>query len=100
MTKDKQHSQEFGSVWDAISDTPAEAENMKIRAALMNQICEFIKRQGYTQSQAANVCQITQPRASDLMNGRISKFSLDALVNIAAAAKLHVNITVQEPEFA
>lgn len=100
MTKVKQNIKEFGSVWDAISDTPAEAENMKVRAALMNNICEYIKRQKYTQVQAASVCQITQPRASDLINGRVSKFSLDALVNIAAAAKLHVTITVQEEEFA
>lgn len=92
--------EEFGSIWDAISDTPAEAENMKVRAALMNHICEFIKRQGYTQVQAARACHITQPRASDLINGRISKFSIDALVNIAAAANLHINIKIQEEEFA
>lgn len=100
MTKVTQTTKEFNSVWDAISDTPAESENMKVRAALMNDICEYIKRHKYTQVQAAKVCQITQPRASDLINGRISKFSLDALVNIAAAANLHVNITVQEEEFA
>lgn len=100
MTKIKQQSEKFSSVWDAISDTPEEAENMKVRSALMMQINEYIKRKGYTQAQAADVCHITQPRASDLINGKLSKFSLDALVNIAAAAKLHVNITVNEEEFA
>lgn len=90
----------FESVWDAITDTPEEAENMKIRSMLMRQICSFIKRKKLTQSEVARLCKITQPRASDLVNERISKFSLDALVNIAAAAGLHISVSVAEEEFA
>ena len=100
MTKVKKQSEKFGSFWDAVSDTPEEAENMKVRSALMAQINQYIARKGYTQAQVAEICQITQPRASELVNGKLSKFSLDALVNIAAAAKLQVNITGNEVEFA
>lgn len=95
--KEKIHT--FKNVWDALEDTPSEAENMKVRSALMSQICSHIKRHNYTQVQAANICKITQPRMSDLINGRISKFSLDALVNIAATAGLHVELHLTE-EFA
>lgn len=37
-------SQRFESVWDAIEDTPAQAENMKVRSALMIALKERIER--------------------------------------------------------
>jgi predicted XRE-type DNA-binding protein len=41
---------------------------------------------------------ITQPRVSDLMRGKIELFSLDALVNMAATAGLHIELHVHESE--
>lgn len=90
--------QVFTSVWDALSDTTAEAENMKMRSALMMSIRAYINSLNLTQAEAAKVCQVTQPRMNDLLNGKISKFSLDALINIAAATGLRVNLIVKEPE--
>lgn len=78
-------SQTYKSVFDAISDTPAEAANMRLRAELMQHIESVIKQNNWTQKQAAAQCGITQPRINDLLNGKIDKFSLDALVNINAA---------------
>lgn len=89
-------SQSFGSVWDALADTPAEAENMKIRSTLMLQIVDLIKRKEMTQAEAAKLCQVTRPRMNDLFNGKLSKFSLDALINIAASAGLKIEIEVHE----
>ena len=77
--------QRFASVFDALADTPQEAANLRARAQLARQINEAIKQKGWTQSTAANHCGVTQPRISHLINGRISRFSLDALVNIASA---------------
>ena len=37
---------------------------------------------------------VSQPRVSDLMRGKITLFSLDMLVNMVAAAGLHVEIRV------
>jgi predicted XRE-type DNA-binding protein len=71
---------------------------MKVRSALMMSIRSFISSQDLTQAAAAKVCQITQPRMNDLLNGKISKFSLDALVNIATTAGLRVDVIVREPE--
>jgi predicted XRE-type DNA-binding protein len=85
----------FASVWDAISDTPAEAENMKLRSALMIELKTHIEREGLSQSQAAKVFGVTQPRISDLMRGKIDLFSLDTLVNMLASAGLHVEMRVQ-----
>ena len=49
-----------------------------------------------SQSQAAKLFGVTQPRVSDLMRGKINLFGLDALVNMAAAAGLHVEMRVLE----
>ena len=76
--------QVFASVFDAIADTAEEAANMKARAELARQIISALRKRGWTQEEAAEHCRVTQPRISDLVNGRLSRFSLDALVNIAS----------------
>ena len=94
--KNSIETQSFESVWDALSDTPAEAENMKLRSTLMLQIVECLKNKNLNQTEAAAVCQLTRPRMNDLFSGKMSKFSLDALINIAASAGLRINIEIQE----
>jgi len=78
-------------------DTPAEAENMRVRAALMRALRERIVTFGWSQTVAAANLDIPQPRVSELMNGRISKFSLDALVTLAYQVGIHVAV-VADPD--
>ena len=87
----------FASAWDAIEDTPVEAENMKLRSVLMTALKKHIAESGMSQAQAANLFGVTQPRVSDLMRGKINLFGLDALVNMATAAGLQVELRVLEP---
>ena len=75
----------YANVWDAIADTPGPAANLRARAELMRQIAVFVKRQDWTQVEAASRCGVTQPRINYLLRGRVSRFSLDALVNISTA---------------
>ena len=86
----------YASVWDAIEDTPAEVENMKLRSELMMALKKHIIRTEMSQAQAARLFGVTQPRVSDLMRGKINLFGLDALVNMAAAAGLRVEMRVRE----
>ena len=88
-------SQRFASVWDAIEDTPAEAANMRARSELMQQIAQLVKTSGWTQVEAAQHCGVTQPRINDLLRGRIARFSLDALVNIASALGRRVHVAME-----
>ncbi len=69
---------------------------MKLRSALMMALKDHIAREGLSQSQAAKVFGVTQPRVSDLMRGKIDLFSLDTLVNMLAAADLHIEMRVLE----
>lgn len=88
----KQKTERYASVWDAIADTPEEAANLRVRAELMGKITAIIEESGWTQAEAADHCGVTQPRINDLLRGRISRFSLDALVNIASALGKRVQI--------
>ncbi|WCE92928.1 helix-turn-helix domain-containing protein [Acidithiobacillus ferriphilus] len=89
-------SEPFDSVWDAIEDTPEEAENMKLRSALMMALKDHIDRAGLSQAQAAKLFGVTQPRISDLTRGKIGLFGLDALVNMASAAGLRIEIRIED----
>ena len=84
----------FANVWDAIEDTPALAENMKLRSMLMMALKDHIARAELSQSAAAKLLGVTQPRISDLMRGKIDLFGLDTLVNMASAAGLHVEMHI------
>lgn len=91
MTKPKAYQ----SVWDAIADTREQAANLRARAGLMQQIAAIVKRNRWTQTEAAQRCGITQPRMNDLLRGRVSRFSLDALVNIATALGRRVHLELK-----
>ena len=90
------NKQRFSSVWDAIEDTPEEAENMKLRSVLLTALKSHLARTEMSQAQAAKLLGVTQPRVSDLMRGKINLFALDALVNMATAAGLQIEMRVLE----
>jgi len=85
----------FNSVWDAVADTPEQAANLQARAELIQQITIIINANDWKQADAAAHCGVTQPRINDLLRGRVSRFSLDALVNIAAALGQRVHVELK-----
>jgi predicted XRE-type DNA-binding protein len=87
--------EKFATIWDVVADTPEEAANSSARSELMQEITEIIEKCGWTQTAAAKRCGITQRRMSDLLNGRVSRFSLDALVNIATALGHRVHFVLE-----
>ena len=89
-------AQTFANVFDALADTPSEAANMKARAELLSSLQVQVRSWGLPQEAAAARLGITRPRLNDLLRGKLGKFSLDALVNIAAAAGLALEIRVRD----
>ena len=69
---------------------------MKLRSVLMMALKNHRTRTKMSQAQAAELFGVTQPRVSDLVRGKINLFGLDALVNMATAAGLHVELRVTE----
>ena len=88
-------SRTYASVWDALADTPKQAANLRARAELMRKIAGIVKKNRWTQAEAAKRCGITQPRINDLLRGRVSRFSLDALVNIATSLGRRVRVEIE-----
>jgi predicted XRE-type DNA-binding protein len=91
----KPRIEQFENIWDALADTPEEAANLTLRSDLMMKIEKIVKENGWTQAEAAKRCGVSQPRINDLLRGRISRFSLDALVNIAAALDRKVKVRLE-----
>jgi predicted XRE-type DNA-binding protein len=91
----KKRENTYATVWDALADTPEQAANLQARADLMRQIAELIQAEGWKQVVAAERCGVTQPRINDLLRGRVSRFSLDALVNIATALGRRVSVELE-----
>ncbi|MFZ1102959.1 MAG: XRE family transcriptional regulator [Hyphomicrobiaceae bacterium] len=88
-------SKTFANVWDAIEDSPEEAATMTMRSNVMIAIKDEVRRWNTTQANAARRLAITQPRLNDLLNGKINKFSLDALLTLATRAGLKVKIDIR-----
>nr|WP_282762047.1 helix-turn-helix transcriptional regulator [Alteromonas macleodii] len=71
---------EYTNIFDAITEDAAEASELQTRSDLMIAIRDIVNAKGWDQKQAAAAMGITQPRVSDLVNGRIEKFSIDKLM--------------------
>src|SRR6267142_4366120 len=73
---------------------PTEAENLRIRAKMMMALTLYIEDKKITQSRAARVMGVSQPRISDLVRGKIGLFTIDTLVNMVTAAGLKVDVDI------
>ena len=82
------------NIFEDLGFDKSEAANLKIRADLMLALKEYIQLQEWTQEQAAEFFEETQPRISNLMNGEISRFSVDKLINMLARAGMEVKVEV------
>jgi predicted XRE-type DNA-binding protein len=84
-------------VWYDIESDEHVAANLTARSRILTAITERIRVEGWTQAEAAAVLQITQPSVSDLFNGKLSKFDLDALVNMLPALGLKLEVVPSPP---
>lgn len=76
---------------------PAETENLRIRAKMMVPLTGYIQERKITQSRAARIMGVSQPRISDLVRGKIGRFTIDTLVNMLNAAGLRIDLHITAP---
>ncbi len=79
-----------GNVFRDLGFEPEEAENLKVRADLMIELSKLIKARKLTQAKAAKLFGVTQPRVSDLVRGKIHRFSVDSLIEMLGRAGVRV----------
>jgi phage-related protein/predicted XRE-type DNA-binding protein len=84
-----------GDVFADLGFSPAESRNLRIRSEMMSALRSFIEKEALTQADAARRLNVSQPRISDLTRGKISRFSLDTLVNMLTDAGLEVDFRIK-----
>ena len=96
MTEEKTLKVVLGedNVFEDLGFEAEEAMNLKVRADLMLDLRSYIQKRGWTQKEAAEFLGETQPRISNLMNGEISRFSVDKLINLLGKAEMEVKVEV------
>jgi predicted XRE-type DNA-binding protein len=96
MNKSAMRVESTENIFRNLGFDDAEAENLKLRSTLMQRVEKFARQSNMTQSEAASVLGVTQPRLNQLLKGKIQLFSLDALVNMLANAGMRVTLTVKK----
>ncbi len=86
-----------GDVFRDPGFSPAEARNLRLRSELMTSLRKFLEQEGLTQADAAKQLKVSQPRVSDLTRGKISRFSLDTLVNMLTDVGMDVAVKIRRP---
>lgn len=84
-----------GNVFEDLGFEGGDAENLRVRARLMAPLERYIREHGMTQTEAADELETTQARISELMNGKVQAFSIDALINMLDRAGLEVDVDVR-----
>ncbi|GAB4223359.1 MAG: hypothetical protein Tsb005_18220 [Gammaproteobacteria bacterium] len=83
------------NVFEELGFAPEQASNLQMRSRLADILIRYIKQKELTQIQAAKILGITQPRVSDLIRGKISLFTVDALINMLARIGFRVSCTIE-----
>ena len=84
-----------GNVFRDLGFSPEEAEHLKVRSELMIHLQKAIDARGLKQAEAAKLLQVTQPRISDLVRGRVDLFSVDTLIDMLARLGIRVKLVLR-----
>ena len=85
----------FTNVWDAIEDPREKTAALKARKEVMRTLQRAVRSWNLSQKDAAQKLGLSQPRLSDLLRGKIDKFSLDALFDLLPRAGLAVSLLLR-----
>ena len=83
------------NVWESGAETPEAAIGLKIRADLMIKLREIIHANGWSQKEAGEQLGLTQNRVSYIINGQVSKFTTERLIELLSKIGYTVTVGVQ-----
>jgi len=87
-----------GSVLDDLGFGADEALELKVKADVYRDLMAYIRAQKYTQQQLGKLLGVHQPDVSDLLNGRVGKFSVARLIKFAGKLNLGAQVRLLTPE--
>lgn len=82
----------YESAFDAL-EGKGRAANLKVRSKFMNRLADYVEEHGLTQEEASRRFEVDQSRVSHLLNGRISKFTIDYLLNMCESVGIEVDVS-------
>lgn len=106
-TKSRHRTKASGNVFLDLGFPPKEAkrllaqadaqidESIRLKRQLMDEIAEWMRDASITQAVAAEVLHVTRPRVSDVVNHKVDKFTIDALVGMLTRIGKQVHLAVQ-----
>ena len=87
-----------GSVLDDLGFSPSEALEIKVRAEIYRELLQYIKERGFAQQELGTLLGIHQPDVSNLLNGKVSKFSVGKLIKFAGKLNLEAKVKLTKPK--
>ncbi|HKE32518.1 MAG TPA: helix-turn-helix transcriptional regulator [Candidatus Angelobacter sp.] len=84
-----------GSVFDDLGFAGPEAASLKVKAKILSALLEHIRRRRYTQAQLVQLLDDYQPNVSNLLNGKISKMSIEKLLYYGQRLNLDAEISLK-----
>jgi predicted XRE-type DNA-binding protein len=85
-------SKRFSPEQSFVTPDAGRAGALKVRLALMRRLACYIQRRGLTVAEAAVHFDVAPPRMSDLLTGRVGRFTAGDLVNICIRGGLPVDV--------
>lgn len=86
------------SVLDDLGFSPSEALEIKVKAELYRELLGYIQERGFAQPELGTILGIHQPDVSNLLNGRVSKFSVGKLIKFAGKLNLGAQVKLTKPK--
>ena len=105
-TKSRHRTKAGGNVFADLGFAPEESkrllthadtqidESIRLKQQLMEEIADWMRQTSVTQAVAAEVLRVTRPRVSDVVNHKVEKFTIDALVEMLARIGKQVRLAV------
>ena len=87
-----------GSVLDDLGFSASEALEIKVKADLYRDLLQYIKDRGFSQQELGTTLGIHQPDVSNLLNGKVSKFSVGKLLKFAGRLNLGAQVKLTKPK--
>src|SRR5690348_12610641 len=84
-----------GNVFRDLGFSEVEAEHLAIRADLLIQIQKVVTARRLKPAQLAKLLQVSQPRVSDLLRGRLHLFSIETLIDMLGHLGVQVRVVVR-----
>jgi predicted XRE-type DNA-binding protein len=85
-----------GNIFDDLDLSPHEALEAKVKADIWRDLMNHIERKKFSQADLVQTLRIHQPDVSNLLKGKISKFSTDKLIKLAGRLNLGVHVQLTE----